>query len=774
MRDREGGVRQDAASPRRGGEFRHRARSMVRGLFAGALAFGTLVALAPAPAQAAGSSSTPAFTSLGQCLAQHKRLLLAFVLDESGSLGDASRHQPGSDPTAQRVTAAQVAVQGLTQLASRGVGVDVFLSGFSDDLHSYGGWQTLDSASSPSIVSQLEGFRSRDRGLDTDFYTALAGVNQAIATKAAALKDAPCEVVLLFTDGRFDVATQVAKPYDANAKDPAATKVAKGVTALCAADGPMQSIRRSNGVTITLALADASAGANQPDRGFLSRLATGDCYSPGAQHGASFDAANASDLVAQFDAVISGIRGGTQRLGDCAGTAHSFDVVQAVGSFHVLANLGTSPGDVVVTTPDRRQVRVTPAGVVSTAPTGLDVHASVTSERFVAVDVSPKGAATGSSGWSGRWTVNFAKANAGGTCQVFLFEAWKPVLRATSLKPGSAQKLVVDIVGADGKAVALGALKSDHRLTGSLTADGAKSATDLAFVQVGDHYEAKYTLAKSYRGKSVKLQFVFHVVVAGADIASAPSSTDVPVGVNGVAVGPRPGGNAKTTPAGVRRTDVSSSGETGLSTSTLVLKGLLLLLALGLLAFLVMKVMRRRQSTFVDPSRLQTARVPVRVRRTGMPTRVAANGEESPLALRPGDFAACKVRAGGLRSFSLNQLTFEASPRGRLFSRGQGEVGLPKQFVTASGGTTLGDGFTKGLVPLDLRGTWVYELEAFDEGDDEHESFVDGYVTVFIAGSARGNAEAKKLVDSFNSFLSEIVLRLAKHAPSRASEPTAR
>jgi hypothetical protein len=204
-----------------------------------------------------------------------------------------------------------------------------------------------------------------------------------------------------------------------------------------------------------------------------------------------------------------------------------------------------------------------------------------------------------------------------------------------------------------------------------------------------------------------------------------------------------------------------------------VLKGLLLLVALGLLAFLLIKVMRRRQSTFVDPSRLKTARVPVRVRRTGTPARVGADGEESVLSLRPADFAPCKVRTGALRSFSLNQLTFEAAPRGRLFSRGQGEVGLPRQFVTASGGTTLGGGFTKGLVPLDLRGTWVYELEAFDEGDDEHESFVDGYVTVFIAGNARGSAEAKRLVESFNSFLSEIVLRLAKHAPPRASEPTA-
>ena len=300
-----------------------------------------------------------------------------------------------------------------------------------------------------------------------------------------------------------------------------------------------------------------------------------------------------------------------------------------VGSFHVLANLGTTPGDVVITTPDNRQVRVSPAGLVSTAPTGLDVRASVTSERFVAVDISPKAAVdAGASGWSGRWTVNFAKANSGGTCQVFLFEAWKPVLRAAALKPG-AQKLVVDIVGADGQAAPLGKLKSVHRLTGTLTAPGSKSATDLAFTQVGDHYEANYTVAKSLTGKSVKAA-VRLPRGRGADIASVAGfgrrSRHCDRYRESVPKSGGTGKNGKVVPASARRT-TSSSSSSGLTSSTLVLKGLLLLVALGLLAFLVIKVMRRRQSTFVDPSRLQTARVPVRVRRTGTPTRVGANGE---------------------------------------------------------------------------------------------------------------------------------------------------
>ena len=225
----------------------------------------------PAVAGAGTASTAPAFTALGRCLEQNHRLLLAFVMDESGSLGDASRSQPGTDPTAQRVTAAQVAVQGLADLAGRGVQVKVLLSGFSDDLHTYGPWQTLDQTSTGAIAGQLASFRTRDQGLDTDFYDAIAGVQRALSAEAATTHNAACQVVLLFTDGRFDIATTGSKAYDTNGADPDATKVAKGIAALCAPNGPMQKLRRANGETITLALADPSApNADQPDRAFLS------------------------------------------------------------------------------------------------------------------------------------------------------------------------------------------------------------------------------------------------------------------------------------------------------------------------------------------------------------------------------------------------------------------------------------------------------------------------------------------------------------------------
>jgi hypothetical protein len=234
-----------------------------------------VLATASAAEAAPAPSNVSAFESIGGCFAAQKHVLLAFVIDELASLGDATQQKPGTDPSARRVTAAQVAVDGIANVASQGTKVDVLLTGFSDDLHVYGGWQPLDGRSRTGIEQQLDGFRARAQGLDTDFYNAMAGVQRELARRAAALRDRsqPCELVLLFTDGRFDIDTHVAKPYEANANATKEAKAAAGIAALCAGDGPMQRLRNDGARTITLALADPlSTGPGQPDRAFLQRL----------------------------------------------------------------------------------------------------------------------------------------------------------------------------------------------------------------------------------------------------------------------------------------------------------------------------------------------------------------------------------------------------------------------------------------------------------------------------------------------------------------------
>jgi hypothetical protein len=481
---------------------------------------------------AGGASNASAFEAIGRCFAAQKHVLLAFVIDESASLGDAALQKPGTDPTARRVTAAQVAVDGIANLAKQGTRVDVILTGFSDDLHVYGGWQSLDGRSRAGIEQQLEGFRGRAQGLDTDFYNAIAGVQTQLARRAATLDDEsqPCELVLLFTDGRFDIDSHVPKPYEQNADAPKDTKAAEGIAALCAAGGPMQRLRLDGARTITLALADPSRAApGQPDRAFLERLATGDCSVPGAQFGASFDATNAADLVGQFDAIATRLRGGTELAGDCS-AKQTLRIVPAVRAFHVFADAGTRASDVVITPPGGKPVRINPTNGRTPTIAGVELRTTATGNRFVVIEASPASGATTSPRWSGRWSIGFAHPGNGTRCRTSVFEAWKPRVRDVTLQRGVSATLTFDIAGDDGKPAPAGAFGAGARVTASVS-DGSTSATPvpLHVVRVGTQFEAKYTLPTSFTAQTAIVTSVLHLRLAGTDVASTPSATELRV-----------------------------------------------------------------------------------------------------------------------------------------------------------------------------------------------------------------------------------------------------
>ncbi len=296
------------------------------------------------------------------------------MIDESASLGDSSQGKPGNDPTGRRVTAAQVAIDGIANLASAGTSVDVLLTGFSDDLHVYGGWQKLDLDSRTGIEQQLEAFRARNQGQDTDFYNAIAGVQQQLATQAATLGAhvaavrAGAAVHRRALRDRHACRQAVRPESQRSARD---VKAAAGIAALCAADGPMQRLRNDGARTITLALSDPSvAVTNPPDPGFLQRLATGDCSTPGDHYGAAFDASNTADLVGQFDSIATRLRGGTQLAGDCA-APQPLQIVPALRSFHIFADAGAAPGNVVITPPVGPAVQINPADGKTTPITGI-------------------------------------------------------------------------------------------------------------------------------------------------------------------------------------------------------------------------------------------------------------------------------------------------------------------------------------------------------------------------------------------------------------------
>lgn len=492
------------------------------------------VAALPAPvayADTQGAAASSVFESIGGCFAAQKHVLLALVMDESASLGDAATQKPGTDPTARRVTAAQVAVDGIANLATQGTNVDVLLTGFSDNLHQYGTWQRLDNRSRQGIEQKLNAFRTRDQGLDTDFYTAMAGVQRALAKQAATLGTSPpCQLVLLFTDGRFDIDTHVPKPYDPNANDPKALKAALGIAALCSPNGPMQQLRTNGVRTITLALADPSAGAGTADPAFLQRLATGDCSTPGDQYGASFDATNAADLVGQFDAVATRLRGGTALAGDCT-TPETLQIAPALRGLHIFADTGSAASNVVITVPGGRQVRISPQTGTTPPIAGVQLRATATGNQFLIIEATPAaGFATASHRWSGKWTIAFASSSAGAHCAISAFESWKPQPRKVTLQRGVAATIVFDMVDEHGHPTPAASLPSGARVVATLS-NAATSATPIPLTvsRVKGQYKATVKLPESFKGQTATITATLHVSVAGTDIVSSPTATELAV-----------------------------------------------------------------------------------------------------------------------------------------------------------------------------------------------------------------------------------------------------
>jgi hypothetical protein len=85
-------------------------KRVARYLLLAVVASTTLIAVpaaaqTPAPASAANAT---AFEAIGGCFAAQKRVLLAFVIDESASLGDSATGKAGNDPTGRRVLGMRV------------------------------------------------------------------------------------------------------------------------------------------------------------------------------------------------------------------------------------------------------------------------------------------------------------------------------------------------------------------------------------------------------------------------------------------------------------------------------------------------------------------------------------------------------------------------------------------------------------------------------------------------------------------------------------------
>ena len=145
----------------------------------------------------------------GACLASQKAGDLVLLFDESSSL-------QGTDPQAARVQAARYLLQTLGRYADRvGANLEVATSGFSDTYTREHDWTKLTVSTADQVGAQLSSIATKNTGIDTDYWLALDGARQELASRGQGPNGGQrCQAIAWFSDGKIDFTSRAtSKPY---------------------------------------------------------------------------------------------------------------------------------------------------------------------------------------------------------------------------------------------------------------------------------------------------------------------------------------------------------------------------------------------------------------------------------------------------------------------------------------------------------------------------------------------------------------------------------
>jgi hypothetical protein len=382
--------------------------------------------LTQVPAAGQAQPATDALGTLSRCVQSEGRLLVLMLIDESGSLKE-------TDRTSQRVTAMKAALRNLAEFGSveRSKGqppvVEVLLAGFAVGYTPAPGWVRLQRSSVGGLLQAADTFKQRNAGIDTDFHAALSGARDSLASRARELTSGtatkpPCQLLLLFTDGAFDIEPRAdageRKPYsDLPLTEGNVGEVERaGRASLCGPGGIVDDIRRDKVVSVTVGLTGRAGGG---DPQFLRAIATGTggtttCGRDGsAQTGRFFPVGKLSDLLFAFDQIVNELAGGNapdepKRTPVCEEKAcpsgrRTFRIEPHLRRFHLLADLG-GKGFVLELKPPGSVPKLSlSAANAGTAKAGsASVSYDWPSEQVANVDVQlPRN----TSDWVGEWSV---------------------------------------------------------------------------------------------------------------------------------------------------------------------------------------------------------------------------------------------------------------------------------------------------------------------------------------------------------------------------------
>lgn len=377
-----------------------------------ALAALMLVPLMLAMPSASAAPTTAAVGDFGGCLAAQQQGDLLLMVDQSGSL-------QGSDPDAARVSAANYLLEQLNTFGgSAGVELNVAIAGFSENFIVHAPWTRLDNGSLPALQGEVERFRTRTDGIDTDYWNALDGARRTLAERDGQSETNRCQAVAWFSDGKLDFTVRDAeKPYaqgvSLGSDQGVQQVVAAARESICRPAGIADQLRSSGIVTFAVGLA---AGTAQPsDFDLMRSIATGGDGACGKTTSPSpgdfYLAQNIDDLLFAFDAFSTPgqapIEGetGVCVVSVCEEAQHRFVLDDSISSVTVLGSADAEGLIPTLVAPSGAQLALDREGAPRTATLdGAQVAYRWMSPRSVSFTMTKS---DDSAQWQGMWALVF-------------------------------------------------------------------------------------------------------------------------------------------------------------------------------------------------------------------------------------------------------------------------------------------------------------------------------------------------------------------------------
>ena len=243
----------------------------------------------------------------GACLASQKAGDLLLLFDESSSL-------QSTDPQAARVQAARYLLQTLGKYADRvGANLEVASAGFSDTYAPEHNWTKLTGSSADQLGSELSSIATKNTGIDTDYWLALDGARQELASRGPGPNGGQrCQAIAWFSDGKIDFTPRpTSKPYADGVNLDSPTGIddttKRAVDSICRPGGLADQLRSSGIIMLGIGF-----GANKTPSDFdvmsaistahgLNGLACGKITDP--VPGDFYPVSNIDDMLFAFDAL---------------------------------------------------------------------------------------------------------------------------------------------------------------------------------------------------------------------------------------------------------------------------------------------------------------------------------------------------------------------------------------------------------------------------------------------------------------------------------------